>query len=601
MHAGPEPIEPPDGRREQPGKAVRPDDGSAAVQPSEGDSIEPMPNELAVTAEDVRRRTRPRTWRVLGIAAVAVSAVGGVVAWRSVESSPARALGEAPTFVDDTGASGVDHSYTGGVEHFVGGGVAVFDCNDDGRPDLFFAGGADPAALYRNESAVVGGLRFEQVTSPVTDLTAVTGAYPFDIDSDGTIDLAILRRGHNVVLRGLGDCRFEDATDAFGLDGGDEWTTAFSAAWEGTNVLPTLAVGNYRTLDDDGCADGRLVRPTSAGDEYDAPTALSPSFCTLSMLLGDWDRSGRRDLRVSNDRNYYVDGREQLWRMTPGEPPREYTEADGWRPLQIWGMGIASRDLTGDGHPEVFLTSQGDNKLQTLENGPTQPTYKDMALKAGVTAHRPHAGGDALPSTAWHAEFEDVNNDGLVDLFVTKGNVEAQLDHAMRDPNNLLIGQPDDTFMESAEVAGIVAYERARGAAVVDLDLDGMLDLVVVNREANVTLWRNVGSGDAARPEPMGNWIAIRLEQPAPNVDAVGAWVEVTFGDRTVEREVTVGGGHAGGKIGWIHTGLGDADEAEVRVRWPDGEIGPWMTVEADRFVHIERGATEPIPWTYGQ
>jgi hypothetical protein len=122
------------------------------------------------------------------------------------------ALGEAPTFVDDTGASGVDHSYTGGVEHFVGGGVAVFDCNDDGRPDLFFAGGADPAALYRNESAVGGGLRFEQVTSPVTDLTAVTGAYPFDVDSDGTIDLALLRRGHNLVLRGLGDCRFEDAT-----------------------------------------------------------------------------------------------------------------------------------------------------------------------------------------------------------------------------------------------------------------------------------------------------------------------------------------------------------------------------------------------------
>jgi enediyne biosynthesis protein E4 len=560
-----------------------------------------MPDESTVTAESGRSRTRPRPWPALGVVAVALAAVGGVIVWRSVDSSPARAVGEAPTFVDDTDESGVDHSYTGGAEHFVGGGVAVFDCNDDGRPDLFFAGGADPAALYRNESAVGGGLRFEQVTSPVTDLTAVTGAYPLDLDSDGTLDLAVLRRGANVMLRGLGDCRFEDATAAFGLDAGDDWTTAFSAAWEGTNALPTLAFGNYRTPDEFSCADGQFVRPTSAGDAYDAPTALSPSYCTLSMLFSDWDRSGRRDLRVSNDRNYYVDGREQLWRMTPGEPPREYTEADGWRPLQIWGMGIASRDLTGDGHPEVYLTSQGDNKLQTLERGPEQPTYKDMALKVGVTAHRPYTGGDALPSTAWHPEFEDVNNDGLVDLFVTKGNVEGQLDHAMRDPNNLLIGQPDGSFVEGAELAGIVGYERARGAAVVDLDLDGMLDLVVVNREANVTLWRNVGSGDAARPGSMGNWIAVRLEQPAPNVDAVGAWVEVRFDDRTVEREVTVGGGHAGGKIGWIHTGLGDADEAEVRVRWPDGEIGPWMTVEADRFVRIERGATEATPWTYGE
>ena len=77
-----------------------------------------------------------------------------------------------------------------------------------------------------------------------------------------------------------------------------------------------------------------------------------------------------------------------------------------------------------------------------------------------------------------------------------------------------------------------------------------MLDLVVVNRSENVTLWRNVGRGDAAEPAAMGHWIAVRLRQPAPNVDAVGAWVEARIGDRTVAREVTVGGGHAGGQLG---------------------------------------------------
>ncbi len=190
-----------------------------------------------------------------------------------------------------------------------------------------------------------------------------------------------------------------------------------------------------------------------------------------------------------------------------------------------------------------------------------------------------------------------MNNDGLVDLFVSKGNVEGQTDHATRDPSNLLIGQPDGTFVEGAEAAGIVGYERARGASLVDLNLDGMLDLVVVHREANVSLWRNVGGGDAEQADPMGNWIAVRLEQPAPNVDAVGAWVEVKVDDRITVREVTVGGGHAGGKSGWIHTGLGGADGAEVRVQWPDGETGPWMTVGADQFVTIERGADEAAPW----
>ncbi|MGZ4673469.1 MAG: CRTAC1 family protein, partial [Ilumatobacteraceae bacterium] len=385
-----------------------------------------------------------------------------------------------------------------------------------------------------------------------------------------------------------------------GIDGGHDWTVGFSATWEGSDALPTLAFGSYLVPDGDVCGDSRLIRPAPTGGGYAPPIALTPGYCTLSMLFSDWSRSGRRDLRMANDRNYYINGEEQLWRVVPGEAPRQYTEADGWQRLQIWGMGIASQDLTGDGYPEVFITSQGDNKLQSLADGAAKPTYHDIALQRGVTAQRPFVGGDVLPSTAWHPEFEDVNNDGYLDLFVTKGNVEAQPDYASRDPSDLMLGQADGTFTEGAEAAGIVSYDRARGAALVDLNLDGMLDLVVVNRQANVKLWRNVGRGDAQRPAPMGHWISVRLTEPAPNVDAIGAWLDVRVGDRTITREVTVGGGHAGGQLGWLHTGLGAADSAQVRVQWPDGKTGPWMTVRADQFVTIERGASEPTTWVPG-
>jgi hypothetical protein len=339
------------------------------------------------------------------------------------------------------------------------------------------------------------------------------------------------------------------------------------------------------------------MRPDPGGRGYAAPIALAPGYCTLSMLFSDWSRTGQRDLRMSNDRHYYRDGSEQLWKVEPGATPRSYTAADGWQPLQIWGMGIASEDITGDGYPEVYLTSQGDNKLQTLAEGPDRPTYEDIALERGATATRPYAGGDVLPSTAWHAEFADVNNDTFPDLFVSKGNVEAQEGYATRDPSNLLIGQSDGSFIEGAEDAGIVSYNRARGAALVDLDLDGLLDLVVVNRVEPVSMWRNVGSGTADAPAAMGNWVAVRLSQPAPNVDAVGAWVEVRVGDRTEEHELTVGGGHASGELGWLHLGLANATAADVRVRWPDGELGPWMTLQANTFAIIERGADEPTPW----
>jgi len=484
----------------------------------------------------------------------------------------------------------------------VGGGVSAFDCNADGKPDLFFAGGANPAALYRNDSAVGGALAFTRLRDPVTDLTDVTGAYPIDIDGDGITDLVVLRFGENVILRGLGDCRFERANEAWAFDGGAAPTTAFSATWEGAATLPTLAFGNYVVHDPNGgadtCSDDALVRPDPEGAGYAAPIALTPGYCALSVLFSDWDRSGRSDLRISNDRHYYGDvGQEQLWRIEAGQAPVQYTKADGWMPLQIWGMGISSYDVTGDGYPEVFLSSQADNKLQTLAKGPAQPTYKDIALKRGVTLAHPNVGGDVEPSTAWHSEFQDVNNDGLVDLFIAKGNVDNIPGYAQKDPSNLMLGQPNGTFKDAAEASGILSYAPGRGAALADLNLDGMLDLVEVNHGQPVRIWRDVGSGDATTPAPMGGWLALQLEQPGPNRDAIGAWVEVKAGDHTMQREITIGGGHGGGQLGWIHFGLGSADTAEVRVQWPDGVQGPWIPVAANQFATITRDATQATPW----
>jgi hypothetical protein len=263
-------------------------------------------------------------------------------------------------------------------------------------------------------------------------------------------------------------------------------------------------------------------------------------------------------------------------------------------------MGIASYDLTGDGYPEVFLTSQADNKLQTLAAGPSQPRYRDIGQRRGVNAAQPFTGGDTLPSTAWHDEFADVNNDGFVDLFIAKGNVTDQADYARRDPSNLLIGQADGTFREGADAAGVLSFDRGRGAALADFNLDGMLDLIEVNYGAPVRIWRNVGTGSAAQPQAMGNWIALRIAQAAPNTSAVGAWVEVRTGDRIQRRELTIGGGHAGGQLGWTHFGIGEAARAEVRVSWPGGEAGPWLPVGANEFAVVTRSAAEAKPWSPG-
>jgi hypothetical protein len=538
----------------------------------------------------IRRRTIAASVLVAVLALGALTALGV----RLLQAAP---IG-IPHFVDEAQAAGVIHAYTGDFDYFVGGGLAAFDCNDDGRPELYFAGGTSPAGLFVNQSSPGSQLSFVARPDPVTDLTAVTGAYPIDFDGDGQTDLAVLRHGENVLLRGLGNCRFERANEEWAFNGGNDWSTAFSAKWDRGARWPTIAVGNYLTPEaangTQQCVDDQLFDASTSGTGFAVPIALSPSWCTLSLLFTDWDRSGRRDLRVSNDRHYYGElsgGQEQLWRVTSGAPPAEYTAADGWQPLKVWGMGIADYDVNGDGYPDYFLTSQGDQKLQALTSRADRPDYGDIALKMNATATRPYTGDTNLPSTGWHPEFQDVNNDGLVDLYVSKGNIDQVADYAMRDPSNLMLGQPGGTFTEAGIDAGIDSFEKARGAAIVDLNDDGMLDLVVVDRNVNVRVYRNVGSGTPAAPHALGNWIGLDLEESDANRDAIGSWIEVRTDAGVQQRELTIGGGHASGELTPVHFGLAQATDAQVRVTWPDGTVGDWQTVTANGTYLIDRGA----------
>jgi hypothetical protein len=507
-----------------------------------------------------------------------------------------------PRFADETSTSGIASTYRGDWEYMVGGGAGSLDCNADGFADLVLAGGEDKAKFYLNRSQPGGALKFEEQASGL-ELDKVTGAYPLDVDGDGNQDVVLLRSGENVLMRGLGECRFERANEAWGFDGGDAWSTAFSATWEKGNAWPTLAVGNYIDRFEDlepwgSCTDNWLHRPVSGSERHFAPPqSLNPSYCPLSILFTDWNRSGTPSLRVSNDREYYKGGQEQMWKLPPGGTPDLYTQAEGWRYLRIWGMGIASHDLDFDGYPEYFLTSMADNKLQKLAeipaDGKPKPSYADVAFAKGATAHRPYIGGEIRPSTAWHTEFEDVNNDGRTDLFIAKGNVAKMPDFAAQDPNNLLVQGEDGKFIEMGDKAGVASMATGRGGALSDFNLDGRIDLLVVNQGSPVEIWRNT-------TEMPGRFLQLALRQDGPNRDAVGAWIEVKTGDYVQRREVTIGGGHVSGKTGWWHFGLGDQAETEIRVLWPDGETGDWQKVSTDGFYVVERGVASRL-WKPGE
>ncbi len=514
---------------------------------------------------------------------------------------------DVPLMIEEAAAAGIDHRYTGPWEFFVGGGLAAFDCNGDRFPDLAIAGGSDAAKVYVNRSATGGKLAFEEVPEaiPSAAQTMVTGFYPLDVDNDGIKDLIVLRVGENQVLRGGPDCSFKPGNRAFSIDGGRGWTTSFSAIFEKDQPFPTLAFGNYVDRAAPGtpwgtCDENKLMRPRSTeAPNYEDPEPLTPGYCALSLLFTDWNRSGTPSLRITNDRQYYRGGQEQLWRIDPGRPARPYRSVDGWKPLTIWGMGIAEADLDADGLPEYALTSMGDTKLQKIDDEAEigRPTYRDIAYERGVTAHRPYAGGDLKPSTGWHTEFADLNNDGRLDLYIAKGNVERMPDFAAFDPDNLLLGRSDGTFVEVGEQAGLALQRRGRGAAVTDFNLDGMLDLAVVNREEPVSLFRNTGTEFGKSARPMGNWLGIELRQEGTNRDAVGALLSIKSGNESRTRVIQIGGGHASGRLGFVHVGLGVAERAEIRIRWPSGDWSAGYRVFANNFVVIDKGLSDIRYW----
>jgi len=283
-------------------------------------------------------------------------------------------------------------------------------------------------------------------------------------------------------------------------------------------------------------------------------------------------------------------GQEQMWHVVPGQDPKLYTADEGWKYIRLWGMGIATGDINNSGYPSYFLSSMADQRMQLLANGADKPTYKESQFQMGTTAHMPYAGGDTRPSTGWHTQFEDVNNDGRYDLFIAKGNVDKMPDFAQKDPNNLLLQKADGNFTESGELSGILSFKNHRGAEVVDLNMDGKLDLVVVARRENAEVWRNVSTD-------LGHFLEVKLVQEGGNHDAVGAWIEVKGPDgKTMSHENLVGGGHVSGKAGFIHFGLGTLDKTQARVIWPGGEASDWQDVSADTFYTFEKGKT-PVVW----
>jgi hypothetical protein len=151
-------------------------------------------------------------------------------------------------------------------------------------------------------------------------------------------------------------------------------------------------------------------------------------------------------------------------------------------------------------------------------------------------------------------------------------------------------GKLDGTLEEVSPIGGTKLPEiyTSRAAVFGDIDNDGGVDVVVVNRDGPVQVLRNVRSG-------RGNWILLHVRE-ANGSDALGASVSMNVDGRKIVRDVISGYSYLAASDPRVHVGLGTTGSVDnVTVRWVDGTMETFGTIQANQVVEIRRGAGKKV------
>ncbi len=505
------------------------------------------------------------------------------------------AEGPAPLFVDISQEAGLalpfDEPAPCGL-CFIDGGLAVADVDDDGLLDLYVVRGRPNAnhlfiqqadGTYTEEAAVRGVADDERLGS---------GPAFVDLDGDGDRDLivgATEQPEHTLVLRNEGGGTYVPWEPRPPL-ADEQWITALAAADVDGDEDLDLFVTHHGDIDFpggllwidqgegwhiDGTFPAQLQRPSGA---LDINESFAPRFA-------DIDDDGDPDLLVTVDY-----GQTQVWRNDGagafGHVSQPSIDDEN-------GMGSAIGDFDGDLDLDWFVTS-----IHTPPGVPAKPgvglTGNRLYLNdgKGVFADTSEAAGVREGDWGWGACAGDFDRDGHLDLFHVTG-MQAPVDsddapdpYFAQTPARLFLSNGDGTFREAAHVAGIEELAIGGGVACADMDRDGDLDIAVGHWNAAPSLWDNrLDEASAAR-----GWLGVRLEQPGPNREAIGAHILLEAGGRTQLRDIALGSNHLGMDPAEALFGLGDAHQVDaLTIRWPDGEVDVFEDLEADRWMVIER------------
>jgi Flp pilus assembly protein TadD/peroxiredoxin len=504
------------------------------------------------------------------------------------------------TFEDVTEAAGV------GVLDATA--CALFaDFENKGLQDLLVVCGSGPL-LFVNKGGGRFSLKpdaFQFAKSPQGTFTHAAVA---DYDRDGRLDIYFClysyylgldqyhypapyfdaRNGPpNFLLRNMGGVRFEDRTEAAGLNV-DNDRYSFACAWgdyRGSG-WPDLYVAN-----DFGRSN--LYRNNGDGTFTSASTeaCVEDPGAGMSACWFDFDNDGNQDIYVSN-----------MWSAAgirvSGQPPFHEKEPEAIR-------AFYRQHARGNS----LYRNQGDGK------------FKNVSIQAGVDMGR----------WAWSADAWDFDHDGYPDLYVTNGYISGprkdgnqDLDASSffwrqvvakspssaaaspayergwnainelirsdaswngRERNVFYANNQDGSFSEVSGVLGMDFPDDSRSFALADLDHDGRLELVLKNRNApQLRIVRNAMTD-------IGASVAFRLRGQRSNRDAIGAAVTVEVAGLRQTKYVQAGSGFLSQHTKELFFGLGKAEGlVRATIRWPSGVTQSLAGLPVGSRVEIEEG-----------